>query len=140
MDDVREVANLLSVYCQFIDDGRLEEWAGLFTEDGTFTYPGREPVRPIDIIEAYRAGTQIAEAGGLFSKHQTLNPAIDVGASEGNASSDFILLRMQLGAPPYVYAMGRYTDRLIKQAGVWKFAERVARFHRDIAPADWPMG
>ena len=115
-EDIRRTIARYSMLC---DDGRFEEWAELFTEDGRFhvmgaTYEGRAAAR--EFIEA----AMPAEVRG---KHVTTNPLISVDSWNGVARvwTDFVF------ATPkgQVTMIGRYHDEMERgEDKVWRFRLR----------------
>ena len=59
-------------------------------------------------------------------KHVMANPIIEVNGSEAKVESTFLYLLQTPGAPPQIIAWGHYHDRLRKQDGQWRIAERIA--------------
>jgi len=121
--EVEQIRGLLHRYAFFIDDGRGNEFEELFAEDATFNVldmrlRGREAIRK-----------EFVGRPGRLRKHLPFPAVIEIRSpTEARAWSDFIMVRLPDPKNPglgEVYQMGRYHDRLTKQAdGRWRFAER----------------
>ena len=121
--EIERIRDLLRRYAFFIDDGRGDDFEELFAEDAAFNVldmrlRGRATIRK-----------EFIGPSGRLRKHLAFPAVIEIRSpTEARAWSDFIMVRLPnpdnagLGE---VYQMGRYHDRLIKQAdGRWRFAAR----------------
>jgi hypothetical protein len=117
-------------FAQLLDARRFEALAALFTEDGAFARPSApdEVVRGRDrILAAYQA-----RPAGKATRHIITNTAIEVDGPDAARGVCYILLYTATpvqGAGPLkadpVQAIGEYRDRFVREAGEWKFAERL---------------
>ena len=130
LEDKDAIRDLMSAYCFHVDQGEFDQFAALFTTDGTFEpgpqgkYQGREAIRKF-------IGAVVPLPGeGPARKHCTMNHLITVNGSEARANSYIIVLREADGAIIPSLA-GRYEDLLVKQNGEWRF--KLRRIHFDIA-------
>jgi len=121
--EIERIRDLLHRYSFFIDDGRGDEFEELFAEDAAFNV--------LEIRLRGRAAIRKEFVGppGRLRKHLPFPAVIEIrSATEARAWSDFIMARLPNSENPglgEIYQMGRYHDRLIKQAdGRWRFAER----------------
>ena len=132
-DDGAEIRRLIALYAQLVDDGRLDDWAELFTPDAVFTFwgqvhQGRDSIK--SAMESMRSGT--ASAG----KHLVLTPVITVdGVETGRAWTDFVAI---VGDTEgfRVVAAGRYYDRIVRDEGRWRFSRRDVRTAGEPLPAE----
>jgi uncharacterized protein (TIGR02246 family) len=123
-DDDIEIRRVIALYAQLVDDGRLDEWAELFTHDAVFTfwghvYQGRGSIKRA--MESMRTGTS------SIGKHLVLTPVITVdGVDTGRAWTDFVAI---VGDDEglRVVAAGRYYDRIVRDEGRWRFSRRDIR-------------
>lgn len=122
MSDLEQIRNTLARYCHLIDDGRFDDWAELFTPDGTFSVLG-QTYRGRDEIKGFIGGALTPERRG---KHITANSAIEVQGDTARAWSDIIFFS-PAGSGLGITAAGRYEDRLVRQDGRWRFAARDVR-------------
>lgn len=120
MSDEEAIRDLMSQYCHLIDDERFEEFTELFTEDAVVTaklakktYTGRQEIR--GFLE-----NQPPEKRGL---HVTVNHRVHVDGDTARAAADFFVIVTRPDGL-HVMGMGRYDDRIVRQDGKWRFAER----------------
>lgn len=121
--EIARIRDLLHRYAFFIDDGRGDEFEELFTEDAAFNaldmrLRGRVAIRK-----------RLVGPSGRLRKHLPFPAVIEIRSpTEARAWSDFIMVRLPDPDDPgrgEIYQMGRYHDRLVKEAdGRWRFAER----------------
>lgn len=119
--DEAAIRRTLAQYCQTCDDGRFEEFGDLFVEDGVLDVGGREPIVGRQSIRAFMARAQPPERRG---KHLCGMPVIDIDGDEATASTDFVFVARTGDGGRAVTAMGRYHDRLLRDHGAWRFAQR----------------
>ncbi|HLG67683.1 MAG TPA: nuclear transport factor 2 family protein [Acidimicrobiales bacterium] len=116
MDDLDQIRDLMARYAHYYDTGRAEEWAGLFTEDGSITIGDAPPTAGRDALLA------MAAAVVPRSRHHFIvNEAIDVDGDRARGESSLLLSQ---GQPPTFVMAGRYDDELVKVAGQWLFRSR----------------
>jgi uncharacterized protein (TIGR02246 family) len=123
------IRRLVMIYSQLLDDGRLDEWADLFTEDATFevwgtTYSTRTGIR--DGI-----GTMQEPGTGKHIGFATVVEVADDGTS-ALAWTDFMALADdgpgKWGRAYMIATAARYYDRVVREAdGRWRFARRQIR-------------
>jgi 3-phenylpropionate/cinnamic acid dioxygenase small subunit len=119
MSDEELIRRTLARYCMLCDDGRFEEWAGLFTADARFHVLGRTHTGRSEVQAFIEAGQPPERRG----KHLCGEPLVVVGADGGTARSwcDFVFVDRS-GS---VTSSGRYHDELVRgNDGVWRFALR----------------
>ena len=124
--DEVEIAKLLAKLAQMADDGDLNEYARLFTEDGSWTGPGGDTRtgRP-DII----AGAQERRAAGIqgpgtnsFHLISNINIEVDGDAAAGKAYFHYY---RNADAMPQITSMGVYRDQFRRTPEGWRMAKRV---------------
>jgi 3-phenylpropionate/cinnamic acid dioxygenase small subunit len=120
-DDEDQIRRTLHQYSQWCDDGRFDEWAGLFTEDARLVLAG-QITRGRLAIEAYMRTVQ---ADGRRGLHVTTNALVEVaeGSTTATATSDYLFVRPSADGLAII-AAGRYLDRLVRDADGWRFSER----------------
>ena len=115
-----EVLRTIALYCQTVDDGRFEEFAGCWTLDAELR-SGDDVVQGREAIRAWMERAQPPQRRGT---HVTVNTVVDVlGPTEANAASDFLFLS-RTGGTPTISVTGRYLDRFAPVDGRWLFASR----------------
>ena len=140
----RVITRRLSLYGQFLDYGREEDWLDCFTEDGVFEvrFAG-----DVDGTRFPRRGGAESPTGQIFSgrvalrtfvehhtrepeafhRHVAHNPLIEV--ADDFATSLSYITRQDVDTDGIIYtrAFGRYHDRLRRCAdGEWRFEARLA--------------
>jgi 3-phenylpropionate/cinnamic acid dioxygenase small subunit len=125
MSNEEEIRRTVAQYAHFCDDGRFEEWGELYTDDATFsvlgqTYNGR------DAIKGFITKAQPPKQRG---KHICFNTVIDTEGDEAYAVTDYIFIDQEKA----IASAGRYHDRLVRDRGRWRFAQRRIVFMGDEA-------
>lgn len=119
LEDVRDIERLKHESCFALDDGRADEWAALFTEDGRFvrddgtTYEGREALRRF-----------VSGFDGTFAHtaHVVTNPAVHV---DGDAASGrwYLLLFYRTTAGDVGMTQAQYDDTYRRVDGAWSIKQ-----------------
>ena len=133
------IARLNTAYAHAIDDDRLEDWPGFFTDDGLYrivTRENHEAGLPLAIVHCdgaamMRDRVRAMRTANIFEPHtycHTVGAAEIVGKDGGvhTARTNFIVVRTMHSGAMSVFACGRYLDRIVERDGALKFAERVA--------------
>jgi ketosteroid isomerase-like protein len=120
MTDEDQIRNTLARFCQTLDDRRFKDWSDTFTEDGVF---GRSTGRAA-ILSMIEKG-ELATMPELRRKHTVTNSIITVQGDTADAVSDLAMYDRLGDDAPWIVRVGRYTDRLARQAdGSWLFTHR----------------
>ena len=132
------IGRLNTAYAHAIDDDRLEDWPGFFTDDGLYrivTRENHEAALPLAIVHCAGAAmmrdrVRAMRTANIFEPHSychTLGAAEPTGGGgEVHAArTNFIVVRTMHSGAMSVFACGRYLDRIVEQDGTLKFAERV---------------
>jgi anthranilate 1,2-dioxygenase small subunit len=133
------VEDFYAEYAHTIDDDRLEDWPGLFTEDGTYRVTTRENFDsglPLALI--YCDGRGMMEdrisalrTANIYEPHvycHSMSALRVLGASGGEirTRANFMVLRTMSEGDMAIFACGRYFDRLIEKDGRLKLRARLA--------------
>ncbi len=137
-----EIRNLVARLGHLADDGDIDEYLSLLTEDAEWTTPGR-PTRKghadlrARILEDRAAGVQ---GPGAASRHVNTALWVEVDGDRGRAESYFLYItNANGGAPgstvqdastPVVQLTGRYVDEFVRTPDGWKLRSRTIR--RDV--------
>lgn len=135
LEDVHEIGQLRARYCQYLDDGRWDELAGLFTVDGRFV--GLSTAAGCDELRTFFADLQHGQLAAWwhFSANETVE--IDGDAADGQT---WLYQPCVVEGEAHV-AAGRYTDSMVRQDGRWLFAERKVTFFWWVPLAEgWQSG
>jgi uncharacterized protein (TIGR02246 family) len=120
-EDEDRIRRTLSEYSQHFDDGRLDAWADLFTEDARFVVAGKV-TEGRAAIRGYMASVHAAGGRGM---HVTTNSLVDVDVDgdTAKATTDYLYVRPTADGLAII-AAGRYHDRLVRDGTAWQFRER----------------
>jgi 3-phenylpropionate/cinnamic acid dioxygenase small subunit len=119
-DGIREV---LAEYCFRLDDGRFDEMATLFTENGTWDTAfgratGRTAIAELARSLRERAGDQRPRA-----IHLVTNIAIALDGASARVRSNWTVVQNS-AVGPKIGSGGAYLDEMVKQDGQWLFRYR----------------
>ena len=136
--DLSRVAKLNADYARAIDDDRLEDWPGFFSESCLYTITSADNHR-----QGLPAGLMYADSNGMLRdrvsalreaniyERQTYRHLIGLPAILGEKDSGtltetpFLVVRIMRDGRMDLFATGRYLDALVEEAGVLKFRERL---------------
>ncbi len=132
------LAQLNADYARALDDDRMEEWPGFFTEPCLYLITTADNHR-----HGYTAGVVYADSQGMLRdrvaalreaniyerhayRHVVGLPAV-LGESNGivRAETAFLVVRIMRDGRMDLFATGRYLDVLIDEGGTLRFRERV---------------
>ena len=116
---VHAVQRIFSQYCQFLDDGRLDDVSQMFAEDGVLALEefGVRETGPRAIRAKYDQITDPKIKGA----HAAFNHNIEVDGDKASGTADFILIDLK-PAPRFI-VVGRYRARFVALKGEWKIKE-----------------
>lgn len=131
------VETFLADYVHRLDDGKIDDWTGFFTEDATYQITTRENFEagyPIGIMLCKGRGMMedrvlALKTANVFEPHTYCHivgrPELREESS-GNLSarSNFIVYRTMEDGEAKLFATGKYLDRIVMEAGAPKFRER----------------
>jgi 3-phenylpropionate/cinnamic acid dioxygenase small subunit len=127
-DAIREV---LAEYCFRLDDGRFDEMAALFTENGTWdTAFGRATGRAV-IAELARSLREQAGDQRPQAIHLVTNMSIALDGASARVRSNWTVVQNSPEGPK-IGSGGAYHDELVKEHGHWLL--RYRKIDRFIAP------
>jgi len=132
------VSRLNAEYARAIDDDRLEDWPGFFTDRCLYSITSADNHRqgmPAGVIYADSTGMLKDRVAALREanvyerqsyRHVVGLPAI-VGERDGavRAETPFLVVRIMRDGTMALFATGRYLDALVEEAGALRFRERV---------------
>ncbi len=132
------IARLNTAYAHAIDDDRLEDWPGFFTDDGLYrivTRENREAGLPLAIVHCdgaamMRDRVRAMRTANIFEPHtycHTLGAAEIAEGEDGihTARTNFTVVRTMHSGAMSIFACGRYLDRIVEADGALRFAERI---------------
>lgn len=134
-----EVRDLYDDYVCALDDMRLEDWAGFFVETARYLVIGRETYdQGLTHATIYcDSAAMIRDRAAAIRETAVFEPRfqrrlisgvriLDQDAMGIRARASFLVVESQFNAETRVLLAGEYIDRLVREAGGLKFAERMA--------------
>jgi uncharacterized protein (TIGR02246 family) len=123
--DELAIRNLIARAAQLADYGDVEEYASLFTEDGSWEFPGAPLRGRGDILAGARERRKQQVTGpGSGTRHIISTVAVQVeDATRATADSYFQFWR-DTATSPTLFNMGQYHDVLHREDGAWRIARR----------------
>jgi cyclase len=111
-DDYEQIQQLYANYSHYIDQGKGEQFADLFTDDGEFgpTTKGRAAL--------------IKLGSNPGTRHVCVNISITPTA-DGADTHCYLLIFVARQVPSYLNGTGIYNDHLVKTPEGWKFKKRM---------------
>ena len=133
------VQDLYAAYAHTIDDDRLEEWPGLFTERGIYRVTTRENYDnglPLAMVYCDGRGMMAdritaLRTANIYEPHVYCHMlgAVRVLSRENGvirARCNFSVLRTMQEGETMLFAVGRTFDKIVEDGGRLRFAERLA--------------
>jgi anthranilate 1,2-dioxygenase small subunit len=137
MDLQKQVESLHARYAHALDDDRLEDWPGFFTEDGVYRIATAEnEARGLPLPVLYAEGRAMLRDRVASLRHANIYEpqryrhilssllVESVSATEIRSVSSFLVVRVMQDGQALLFASGRYLDR-IALAPEPLYAERV---------------
>ncbi|HZR80771.1 MAG TPA: nuclear transport factor 2 family protein [Candidatus Binatia bacterium] len=143
-----ELVELYAEYGDCLDEGDLERWVDLFTEDASYRLTSRENHDlglPLALVRCEgRAGLRDrAMAIGRTAvfrprrmRHLIGAPRVVAGADDDTIASraTFAVFETIEGEETRVFLTGRSFDRVVREGGRLRFRERVCVFDASLVP------
>ena len=119
LEATEAVRAVFAEYCERVDRGRLgDEFGELFTQDAVMRNPN--PTEGREAIVAYYENFLGTVS---FSRHHVVNQRIEVDGDAARHRAYFIAMLGRGGDSLLVF--GEYDDRLRRDGGAWRIAEKV---------------
>lgn len=132
------ITALMAEYAHCIDDDRLEEWPGLFTDPCLYRIATRDNERrglPASIILADSRAMLIDRVvsvrhANVFEPHSYRHVVssirvLDIAGSDYRLQSSYLVTRTMLDGTMAVFSTGEYRDVVVLADGEARFRERV---------------
>ena len=123
-DAIRET---MARYCFHFDGGHIDEWVGLFTEDGIFDRGDYGVQSGEEALRAFFSGYPLPD-GTPRLMHIISNVIIEVNGNEARSQSYVLVVRPNKDGALVNGLAGRYQDELVKTDGRWRFRVRKVFF------------
>lgn len=144
----RDLEDLNARYAESLDDGPLESWPELFTEQCLYLIMPRENHErglPLAIVRCESRDmlrdrvTAVQETmmyEPRYLRHHITNlRVVRESADEVEAVANFSVLEVLPEELPRILMVGRYRDRLQRDTdGQWRFSERLCIFDSTLVP------
>ena len=125
---IREV---LAQYCFRLDDGRFDQIAALFTENGTWDTAFGQATGRAAIAELARSLRERAGEQRPRAAHLVTNISIALDGANARVRSNWTVVQNSPEGPK-IGSGGAYQDEMVKEGGEWLF--RYRKIDRFIAP------
>lgn len=120
-----EIRNVIARVAHLADDGDLEEYASLFTEDGSWEYPGGPRRGRADILVGARERrSQKVTGPGSATRHVITTLAVHVEDATTAVADSYWLFWRDTATSPALFNMGHYHDVVRHVDGAWRIARR----------------
>jgi anthranilate 1,2-dioxygenase small subunit len=132
------LSQLNAEYARDIDDDRLEDWPGFFTQDCLYKITSADNHRrglPVGLVYADSRGMLRDRVAALREanvyerqtyRHLVGFPAILDGAGDPRrAETPFLVVRIMRDGQMDLFATGRYVDLVVEDEGILRFRERI---------------
>jgi anthranilate 1,2-dioxygenase small subunit/terephthalate 1,2-dioxygenase oxygenase component beta subunit len=133
------VQSLNARYADAIDEGRLDEWPELFTQDGRYRVTTAENVErglPLSMIYCtsramLRDRVLALREANIYEaqryRHVVGTPLIEAAGdgAEIRAHTSFLVVRIMHRGDSLLFASGAYRDRILRDGDGLKLAERI---------------
>ena len=133
-----ELEDLYTEYAHCLDADALERWPEFFTEDCHYRVTSAENYAagyPVGLIYASSKGMLEDRVSALREAniyepqtYRHLISGIRVEKDDGGAldlTANFLVVRTMQDGAMSLFATGQYVDRVVRQAGGWKFARKI---------------
>jgi anthranilate 1,2-dioxygenase small subunit len=132
-----ELEQLYADYVHCLDGDTLEDWPGFFTEDGFYRVTSAENFEaglPLGLIYATSRNMLTDRVSALREaniyepqRYRHLVSSIRVVGAAATAldtEANFLVVRTMQEGDMTIFAAGRYVDRIVRDAGAWRFARK----------------
>ena len=131
LDEKDAIRELLAEYCFRLDEGRMDDMAALFTEDGTWdTAFGKATGRAniVALVKSIRAKVPEPHARAI---HHVTNVIIALDGDRASVRSNWTTVQNDPGGPK-IGSGGSYADDMVRTADGWRF--KLRKIDRYIKP------
>jgi 3-phenylpropionate/cinnamic acid dioxygenase small subunit len=123
VEDKDAIRELLAEYCFRLDDGRYDDMAALFTEDGTWDTAFGKATGGAAIAELARSLRVRAGPDRPRAVHLVTNIAIALDDTRARVRSNWMVMQNS-PAGPKIGSGGAYIDDIVERGGRWLFHYR----------------
>ena len=123
VEDKDAIRELLAEYCFRLDDGRYDDMAALFTEDGTWDTAFGKATGRAAIAELARSLRVRAGPDRPRAVHLVTNIAIALDGARARVRSNWMVMQNSPTGPK-IGSGGAYSDDIVERDGRWLFHYR----------------
>ena len=121
---VAAINEVIVAYCRFVDLYEDVSMVALFTNDGHWLRPGKEPLRGRDEIKAYLQ----TRDRSVRTRHIPSNVLVTVNDAESaTAVSCYTIMKSGPDGSPMPVTLGEYHDLFLLREGRWQISRRDTR-------------
>lgn len=126
MNHEAQISNLLYIYAEYMDQGKLDKAASLFTHAKVYTAGDDQPYDQSAMQKLWEDFVVIYPCGTPRTKHLVTNPIIELNddATKASCRSTYTVLQQTDNLPLQIIATGRYRDEFERVDGKWRFSSR----------------
>lgn len=142
-----EIEELYADYAYCLDEGELERWPELFVADCLYQVIPRENYErqlPVALMHCESRGmlqdrVEALRRSSVYAPRRLRHivSGLRIGAAADDrveAEANYVVLETPDEEPTHVLNAGRYLDRLVRDAGVWRFQQRLCVFDSVLVP------
>jgi uncharacterized protein (TIGR02246 family) len=118
VEDKDAIRELMAEYCYRLDDGRYDDIAALFTEDGTWDTAFGKATGRAAIAELARSLRARAGSERPRAVHLVTNIVIALDGARAQVRSNWMVMQNSPQGPK-IGSGGAYTDEIVEQNGRW---------------------
>jgi uncharacterized protein (TIGR02246 family) len=127
--DELDIRSIVARLAQYADDGDLDDYVALFTEDAHWAMPGAPRTGRADIRAGGEARRATGEVGpGSNSRHMVTTVAVTADGSDTAVADSYFLFYVNTLEAPTLRLCGAYHDTFVRTAEGWKLARRDIAF------------
>jgi len=123
VEDKDAIRELMAEYCFRLDDGRYDDMAALFSEDGTWDTAFGKATGRAAIAELARGIRARAGATRQRAAHLVTNIVIALDGARAEVRSNWMVMQNSPDGPK-IGSGGGYLDEIVQQGGRWLFHYR----------------
>jgi salicylate 5-hydroxylase small subunit len=143
-----EIEDLYARYTACVDSGRYDGWPDFFTEECVYRVQPRENFErglPLATLAFESKGMLKDRVYGItqtlfhqpYYQRHVVSDLLVLGQEEGgriHCEANYLVIRTRKTELSEILNAGRYVDRLVREGGELKFAERICVFDSELIP------
>jgi len=122
LEDRDAIHQLFVDYGRYLDAGDIDAYAGLFTADGEVMLGPMGRTRGRENIRELMSTVLDGRVGSSY--HLIGSPQVRLDGDEATSEVMWTVIQRDGEGKPKLTSMGRHVDRLRREDGVWRIAER----------------